>query len=146
MRGHGRPATIAGLGLVVLAFVALVGMALSSALVYYVTPTELREHADGGAVRLYGIVVPGSVELTPAGEDLSFRVTDGETTVAVTTRAVPTALFREGVPVVLPGRAKGAGSFSADDVLVKHSEVYDPLMPGQTIPPGLLDEIRAVAE
>ena len=140
-----RPATVAGLGLVALAVAALVGAALTSALVYYVTPTELRAHADG-AVRLYGIVVPGSVELGSAGDDLRFRVTDGQTTVAVTTRAVPTALFREGVPVVLPGRAAGLGSFIADDVLVKHSEVYDPLMPGQTIPPGLLDEIRAASE
>lgn len=146
MNLRARPATIAGLVLVALAFVALAGAALTSALVYYVTPTELGEQPTSSAVRLYGIVVPGSVVAGAAGEHLRFAVTDGTTTVAVTTRAVPTALFREGVPVVLPGRAAGVGRFNADELLVKHSEVYDPLLPGQTIPPGLLDELRTTSQ
>jgi cytochrome c-type biogenesis protein CcmE len=68
-------------------------------------------------------------------------VTDGTTTVEVTTRALPTALFRGGIGVVLAGRAPGPGRFDADEVLVKHSEVYAPLRPGQTPPPGLLEAI-----
>ena len=142
----GRPATLAGLALVGVAFVALVAIAMSSAVVYYVTPTELASRADERAVRLYGVVVPGSVALREETGELDFEVTDGMTTVAVSTDAVPTALFRDGMGVVLPGRPTGPGRFAADELLVKHSEVYDPLLPGQTIPPGLLDEIAVETE
>lgn len=144
MKSPGRPATIAGLILVTGAFVALVVLALTSAVVYYVTPTELATNADR-PVRLYGVVVPGSLVLDRTGGSLDFQVTDGTTMVAVSTRAVPTALFRDGVGVVLPGRLSGPGRFVADELLVKHSEVYDPLLPGETVPPGVLDEIRAQA-
>lgn len=143
MRSVGRPATVAGLILVAGAFVALVVLALASAVVYYVTPTELAANTSDRAVRLYGIVVSGSVELDRSSGSLDFEVTDGTTMIAVSTRAVPTALFRDGIAVVLPGRPDGPGRFTADELLVKHSEVYDPLLPGQTVPPGLLDEIRA---
>jgi cytochrome c-type biogenesis protein CcmE len=44
--------------------------------------------------------------------------------------------------VVLAGRATGPAAFEADEVLVKHSEVYQPLKPGETPPPGLLDTLR----
>lgn len=145
MRSLGRPATVAGLILVVGAFVALVALALTSAVVYYVTPTELKAHSADRPVRLYGVVVPGSLVLDRTGGSLDFQVTDGTTMVAVSTRAVPTALFRDGVGVVLPGRLSGPGRFVADELLVKHSEVYDPLLPGETVPPGVLDEIRAQA-
>jgi cytochrome c-type biogenesis protein CcmE len=139
-----RPATLLGLILVAAALIALVGLALSSALVYYVTPTELAASPATGAVRLYGIVVPGSVNVEPGGR-LDFALTDGSTTVAVVTEAVPTALFRDGVAVVLAGRLVVPGQFQAEQLLVKHSEVYLPLAPGESVPPGLLDELRASA-
>lgn len=137
-----RPATVAGLVLVAAAFVGLVGMALTSALVYYVTPSELEARPDRGAVRLYGVVEPGSIRWDAASSTLSFRVTDGAVTVAVTSGSLPTALFGDGIGVVLAGAREGPMSFRADEVLVKHSEVYAPLAPGATMPPGLLDAIR----
>jgi len=76
---------------------------------------------------------------------LSFRITDGATTIAVHSRSLPTGLFRDGIGVVLAGRLAGPGTFAADEILVKHSEVYEPLRPGQTVPPGLLDVIRGDA-
>lgn len=137
-----RIGTLVGLGLVAGAFLALVGISLTSALVYYVTPTELNAGRATGTVRLYGIVEPGSVRWDAPSSTLSFRITDGTTTMAVASRSLPTGLFRDGIGVVLAGHATGVDEFAADEVLVKHSEVYQPLKPGETPPPGLLETIR----
>lgn len=140
-----RITTLIGLALVVGAFLALVGISLTSAIVYYVTPTELEASPPSGSVRLYGIVEPGSVRWDPATSTLSFTLTDGATNVVVTSSSLPTGLFRDGIGVVLAGRLTGPGTFVADEILVKHSEVYEPLKPGETPPPGLLDTIREEA-
>jgi cytochrome c-type biogenesis protein CcmE len=134
-----RPATLIGLGLVAIAFVVLAAMSLQSALVYDLTPTELGSRPIGERARLYGIVVDGSVQFDEATKTLRFAVTDGQSTTAVSTQSIPTALFRDGVAVILGGRLTGPGAFAADQLVVKHSEVYAPLVPGQTMPPGVLD-------
>jgi cytochrome c-type biogenesis protein CcmE len=136
-----RPGTLVGLGLVVLAFAVLAAMSLRSALVYDLTPTELGSRPVGERARLYGVVVDGSVRIDEATKTLRFAVTDGRSTTAVSTRSIPTALFRDGVAVILGGRLTGPGTFTADQLIVKHSEVYAPLDPGQTVPPGILDTI-----
>ena len=140
-----RAATVIGLALVLGAFVALLGISLSSALVYFVTPSELTGDARAGSVRLYGVVEPGSVQWDADSSTMSFLVTDGTTTIAVESRSLPTGLFRDGIGVVLAGRVTGPGAFLAEEVLVKHSEVYEPLRPGETLPPGLLETIRQEA-
>lgn len=137
-----RPATLLGLGLVAAALGALGGLAVTNAVVYYVTPTELAARPVDGPVRLYGIVVPGSVSYDRSAGLLSFRLSDGQTIEAVTSRFLPTALFRDGIGVVLVGRSAGWRAFSADEILIKHSAVYEPLMPGETIPPDILQQIR----
>lgn len=137
-----RTPTIIGLLLVVIAFAGLLAISLSGSLVYYVTPSELAADGRTGSVRLYGVVEAGSVRWDSASSTVSFRVTDGSSTMAVESRSLPTGLFREGIGVVLAGRISDSGLFLADEVLVKHSEVYAPLQPGQTLPPGLLDTIR----
>lgn len=137
-----RIATLVGLTLVVGAFVALVTISLTSALVYYVTPSEFASSPPAGAIRLYGIVEPGSVRWDASSSTLSFRITDGIATIAVASRSLPTGLFRDGIGVVLAGRANGLGAFAADEILVKHSEVYEPLKAGETPPPALLDSLR----
>ena len=140
-----RIATLVGLGLVAGAFLALVGISLTSALVYYVTPTEFATNRPAGSVRLYGVVEPGTVRWDAPSSTLTFQITDGETALAVVSRSLPTGLFRDGIGVVLAGRATSAVEFAADEVLVKHSEVYEPLGPGETPPPGLLETIRQEA-
>ena len=137
-----RSATLVGLLLVVLAFVGLVAISLSSSLVYYVTPSELAAQSRSGSVRLYGVVEPGSVQWNASSSMVSFTVTDGTSTMAVHSSSLPTGLFREGIGVVLAGQASDDGVFVADEILVKHSEVYAPLEPGETMPPGLLETIR----
>ena len=140
-RGRARPATVLGLGMVLAALVAVVALGAPGAIVYYVTPTELAADPTDRPIRLYGVVEPGSVRWEERTGELRFTVTDGATAVAVRTSAIPTALFRDGVAVVLAGRRESATSFLADELLVKHSEVYAPLAPGQTIPPGLLESV-----
>jgi len=133
-----RPLTLIGLGLVVIAFIVLAATSLQGALVYDLTPTELDSRPVGERARLYGIVVEGSVQFDEATRTLRFAVTDGRSTTAVSTQSIPTALFRDGVAVILGGRLSGPGTFVADELIVKHSEVYAPLEPGQTVPPGIL--------
>lgn len=140
-----RAATLLGLTLVVGAFVALVAVSLTSAITYYVTPSELASRPSDGPTRLYGVVEAGSVNWQADGSTLAFRVTDGTTTIAVTSRSLPTGLFRDGIGVILAGRLAAPDRFVADEILVKHSEVYAPLQPGETLPPGLLDTIREAA-
>lgn len=140
-----RRLTLLGFLLVGAAVAGVVGTALSGALVYYVTPTELLAQPASRDVRLYGVVVPGSVAWQSTSSTLSFRVTDGTTEVAVDTQAIPTALFRDGIGVVLLGRTTAPGRFRAEELLIKHSEVYEPLRPGETVPPNLLDELRGRA-
>lgn len=139
--GRARPSTLLGLGMVLAALVAVVALGAPGAVVYYVTPTELAADPTDQPVRLYGIVESGSVRWDEQIRELRFTVTDGQTAVAVRTSAIPTALFRDGVAVVLAGRRESATSFLADELLVKHSEVYAPLAPGQTIPPGFLESV-----
>lgn len=133
-----RRGTLLGFGLVLVAFIALVAISLQSALVYDLTPTEVAGRPLGERVRLYGIVVAGSVQFDETNATLSFAVTDGRSTTAVSTQSIPTALFRDGVAVILAGRLIRSGQFVADELVVKHSEVYAPLAPGETVPPGVL--------
>lgn len=139
--GRARPATLLGLGMLAVALVAVITLGAPGAVVYYVTPTELAADPTDRAIRLYGIVETGSVQWQETTRELRFVVSDGTTSIAVRTQAIPTALFRDGVAVVLAGRRESPTSFLADELLVKHSEVYAPLAPGQTIPPGMLDSV-----
>lgn len=141
MRPWPRPITLVSVILVAAAFLGLLVAALTSALVYDISPSELASHAGDASVRLYGLVVPGSERWDAATRTLSFAITDGATTVAVSTSDLPTDLFRDGMAVVLAGHAAGPGQFTADQVLVKHSEVYQALGPGQTIPPGVVEQL-----
>ncbi len=98
---------------------------LGNNLVYYWSPTEMvaqKEKAEGATIRLGGLVEPGS--LKPDGQTLNFRVTDGTTTVPVTTREVPPQMFREGIGVVVEGTVDASGQFTSRRMMVKHDNEY----------------------
>jgi len=100
----------------------LVGVNLTSSLVYFNTPTELTNQEPGNSrLRLGGQVVPGSV--TETSEGVSFDVTDGRTAVLVVHSGAPQQLFQEGIGVVVEGTWDGA-AFKSDTMLVKHDENY----------------------
>ena len=96
-------------------------------LVYYWSPSELQEAGDeavGASIRLGGLVQKGSVHRSEDGLTLEFTVTDGSNHVDVRTTAVPPAMFREGIGVVLEGTMKKDGQFATSRLMVKHDNEY----------------------
>ncbi|HEX2222111.1 MAG TPA: cytochrome c maturation protein CcmE [Candidatus Limnocylindria bacterium] len=115
------------------AIVLLAFGSIGSALVYYLTPSELvarGERAVGETVRVGGLVEPGSVSGPPT--DLRFVLTDGQTHVAVRADSAPTSSFREGTGAVVEGTLGVDGVFRATRVIVKHDENYEAPAPGET--------------
>jgi cytochrome c-type biogenesis protein CcmE len=124
---------------VVIAYLAL--SSVGSALVYYLTPTELLARGDaavGETVRLGGLVKVGSI----AGEapGLTFVLTDGTSEMPVRSAAAPTRSFREGIGAVVEGKLTASGLFEATQLIVKHDENYvaptGTGLPTQIIDPG----------
>lgn len=96
-------------------------------LVYYWSPSELYEagpEAVGPSIRLGGLVKEGSVNRSDDGLTLEFTVTDGAAQVDVTTTAVPPAMFREGIGVLLEGTMSESGQFTTARLMVKHDNEY----------------------
>ncbi|MBI2080364.1 MAG: cytochrome c maturation protein CcmE [candidate division NC10 bacterium] len=122
-------------GLVVAAALGyLIFGGLQETLVYFVTPTELREqgeHAVGRALRVGGMVETGSVLWDPRTLDLAFRLSDGVASVPVRHRGVPPDLFAEGRGAVVEGTVTADGVFQASQILAKHSEEYRPPREGE---------------
>jgi cytochrome c-type biogenesis protein CcmE len=127
-----RPWGILVLVAAVLAVIAYLAFSrVGSALVYYLTPTELLSRGDaavGETVRLGGQVEIGSVS-GPA-TDLTFVLTDGDASVTVHSTVAPTRSFREGSGAVVEGALGSDGVFEATQVIVKHDENYEAPAPG----------------
>lgn len=126
----------------VLAFLAFGG--IGENLVYYWTPSELLAAGESGreaTVRLGGVVVPGSIRHDTAGETLRFAVTDGAATVPVVAQAVPPAMFREGIGVVLEGKL-GGDTFETRRLMVKHDNKYS--APGEGEEPDMERLVRTL--
>lgn len=123
--GRSRWVLIAGIIGIAAIVAYLAFSSVSSALVYYRTPTELAamEHPIGETVRLGGLVKAGSVS-GPA-TDLTFVLTDGTTDVTVHSAVAPTSSFRDGVGAVVEGSLGRNGLFEATSLLVKHDENYE---------------------
>jgi cytochrome c-type biogenesis protein CcmE len=127
-RKQRRFAMIAG-GVGVLAVAVLVVLfAMSDAIVFFNSPTDVVEKhiGPGTRIRLGGLVAPGSVVSRSDSLAVRFQVTDGSNAVAVTYQGVLPDLFREGQGVVAEGSLDGSGVFKADNVLAKHDETYMP--------------------
>jgi cytochrome c-type biogenesis protein CcmE len=114
-------------GLVMLgAATALVLVAFNDNLVFFYSPTDLKQKAIAAdrRVRVGGLVELHSVQHD--GETVSFRVTDGRNDVKVRYTGVLPDLFREGQGVVAEGELTAGGTFAASQVLAKHDERYMP--------------------
>jgi len=99
---------------------------LGENLVYYWSPTELMEaeNAKNATVRLGGMVVAGSVDWDRQASHVSFKITDGKTTVNVDVDGNPPQMFKEGIGVVVEGKLSANDVFVSDRVMVKHSNEY----------------------
>jgi cytochrome c-type biogenesis protein CcmE len=116
----------AALGILGLA-AALVLVSLKDAIVFFNSPSDVVEKRiqTGTRIRLGGLVQPGSVARA-GGANVTFEVTDGNKTIAVSYIGILPDLFREGQGVVAEGALDAAGVFRADTVLAKHDETYMP--------------------
>ena len=120
------------LSIVILALIALgaaaalVLNAFEDNLVFFYSPTDLREKhiAPGQPIRIGGLVEEGSVQKD--GLDVSFRISDGAQTVLVAYHGQLPDLFREGQGIVTTGQLALDGTFQAEEVLAKHDENYMP--------------------
>jgi cytochrome c-type biogenesis protein CcmE len=112
----------------------LIYQAIQSSLVYFVLPSEYAqasERYDDRRIRLGGIVEAGSVVFDDQRLQLAFRVTDTIQTYPVRHSGTPPELFQENQGVVVEGTFHD-GVFVSDNLLVKHSEVYE--APGEGHP------------
>jgi cytochrome c-type biogenesis protein CcmE len=108
----------------VLGFLAFGG--IGESLVYYWSPTELHaagDQAQGANIRLGGLVAEGSIRYGE-GSQLEFVVTDGAEEITVQATAVPPAMFREGIGVVVEGTLGSEGVFETQRLMVKHDNEY----------------------
>ncbi len=108
-----------------LALVTLGG--LGDNLIFYWSPSDMKAAGDkayGATIRLGGQVVPGSIEKDAKGTRLSFRVTDGTTEYPVDAQAMPPAMFRESIGVVVEGTLLPSKRFAANRLMVKHDNEY----------------------
>jgi cytochrome c-type biogenesis protein CcmE len=120
--------------LALVALFALIGAGLLAAsalreeVSYFYTPTTLAKVKvpPGKAIRLGGMVKPGSLQYSTDGVSLYFAVQDRDAEQLVFYRGITPDLFTEGSGVVADGRLNKNGTFMADSLLAKHDENYVP--------------------
>jgi cytochrome c-type biogenesis protein CcmE len=120
--------------LVLLAVAALIGAtllaawALRSQASYFYVPVDMVSDPPeaGRAVRLGGMVEPGSIGTMADGITIRFVVGDGEARVPVVFTGIAPDLFVEGSGVVAEGSLQPDGTFAATNLLAKHDENYMP--------------------
>jgi len=137
-RRQKRLAVIGGLALVLALATTLVLVALRDQIVFFYSPSEIRERAVavGTPIRLGGLVKDGS--WVRAGEINMFVVTDGAADMSARYVGILPDLFREGQGVVAEGQLAPDGTFVASNVLAKHDENY--------MPKEVVDSLKARGE
>ena len=105
---------------------ALILTAFEDNIVFFYSPTELKNKSPGPnqRLRIGGLVKPGSVKKASGGVT-TFAITDTAMTIKVRYKGILPDLFREGQGVVAEGRFNDE-IFKADQVLAKHDENYMP--------------------
>ncbi len=102
---------------------------MQEALVYFVTPSELRAKENSSVDKFWrmgGMVVQGSLQKDVKELTYRFQLTDGSATFPVYFRGVPPDLFVEGKGAVVEGRIGHDGIFHATTIMAKHAEEYSP--------------------
>jgi cytochrome c-type biogenesis protein CcmE len=109
--------------------VLLAMSALKDQAAYFYTPGDVARQAPptGRAVRIGGMVKPGSIERSADGVTIHFIVGDETPNIIpVQFKGIVPDLFKENSGVVAEGRFDHAGLFVADNILAKHDENYRP--------------------
>lgn len=125
-RKQRRLFTVGAVGGVVALAAALTLNALSGAITYFFSPSELLalDAPPARAFRIGGLVAEGSV--IQRTNDVEFAVTDTLEVVRVRYAGVLPDLFREGQGVIATGRLGPDGVVVASQILAKHDENYLP--------------------
>ena len=94
---------------------------------YFYTPADIAagKAEEDVAMRLGGMVEPGSIKHEADGVTIRFALTDGQARTVVVYRGIVPNLFRESSGAVAEGRMK-RGLFVAETILAKHDERYMP--------------------
>jgi cytochrome c-type biogenesis protein CcmE len=124
---------LAGGAVVLAALAYLVVGGMKQAVVYFQTPSEIRQNPkdlQGKSLRIGGQVVSGSLKVDKAKLHYAFDLTDGVEKVPVQFHGIPPDLFREGQGAVVEGRLSPDGTLLAATILAKHAEEYSPAEPG----------------
>lgn len=102
--------------------------ALQDNMLYFYSPSDVLEQniQAGKAIRLGGLVTPGSVERDSDSLRVQFTVGDGNNSTNVVYTGILPDLFREGQGVIAHGALDAGGVFHATSVLAKHDENYMP--------------------
>jgi cytochrome c-type biogenesis protein CcmE len=117
-----------GLGIVLsMTFLLVVGMNRPGGMVYYLTVTEFTQQANpgDGDYRVNGTVSPGSIERLPTGLDVSFNITDDETSLPVAYHGIIPDTFVDEAAVVVEGHLQDDGTFVAHTLLAKCPSKYE---------------------
>ncbi len=128
MKGRKLKYIVAGI-IVVGALVGLIYSGVRDSMVYFYTPSEVKQKQDeirGKALRIGGMVVDGSIRWDPQNLLLTFQLTDGQGTVFVRHKGTAPDLFKEGAGAVVEGTWTPDGYFRASTIMAKHSEEYKP--------------------
>ena len=108
--------------------VALIMYSFQQHMVYFFTPTQLKQQKGLGkdkVIRIGGLVEVGSISMENP-KDIRFTITDLTNTVIVHYSGYLPNLFRDGQGVVAQGTMQIDGSLKAQIVLAKHDERYMP--------------------
>ena len=120
---------IIGIGIIAVAGWAVSMLNFGDSLVYFYTPAEARQKAPDlgrNTIKIGAMVKTGTVQWNPRDLDLAFVITDFKgNEIDVQHKGIKPDLFREGQGVVVEGRLSADGkNFTADRLMVKHSEEY----------------------
>ncbi|MCG8470119.1 MAG: cytochrome c maturation protein CcmE [Gemmatimonadetes bacterium] len=120
---------LAGLVSIAGAITLLAAGGLSENMVFFLTPSEL--HAKGAEIygapmRLGGQVKPGTIDRDLENGVIRFTMQENDVEVAVESTGTPTAMFGDGIGVVVEGTYSEDRVFRATSILVKHSNEYAP--------------------
>jgi cytochrome c-type biogenesis protein CcmE len=95
---------------------------------FFYAPAQVArgEAPAGKTIRVGGLVVPGSLERSDSGLEVSFTVTDNQSRLEILYKGILPDLFAEGQGIIAVGELLGNGRFRAVQVLAKHDENYMP--------------------
>lgn len=122
-----RTKVLLGIGLIVVALGALMGLALSGSQTYYVTISELTSQPaarSGQQLRVNGRLIGSSVTFDPEKVRLEFQLRDGEQTMPVVYNGVRPGNFEDNIEVLVEGQFT-EGVFVAENVLTKCPSKYE---------------------